>query len=682
MHHSSVTNNWRKGDIDMGITFNSDIFDESVDSGETSAVIQEGKFKDIVGDIVSVGKDIAHDNLHIDTDRIKQDWKKKPTDASDVISNIRTASDATSTVAGSLDAAIGSMKSKYGIDGRSIVARSRNSIKQFPIYITQTTRVTVAHLLGKMFEKVYATFLQAALSQNPYITPEEVNELKFLNRFHTDIRESAQALINEFYQPVDDFDAMMQESVYCEQKLSENCTVRFSVIPSSLVNELVVENARLMNEPVTGIPYLYNEARYLTKSDNDRNTAYGATKRETSTNSETTEVPVKDTWKTNITRVDESELEELAKHRLSDEDLQILKKNLKEIESEIDYANPLPPRPNTTDRDVLDYWRDECQTINDTRNREKETAVRNRRDAETRLRTSIEDVKRDIRNGTFTDESNGPAPMHYRFDPRTNTYYKNVHERNRQEKSTTTKTTTVTKDTPIKIDPPEFLRQSDIKKVNGMDPYMLKATFIVRDPETKSNTEITFVIGVKSVMHLIYAQDLADELYELVTGNVKSLQKVRYKTGEIKWSDYMFNSKGLKADAAKGISYNKRWIATLKELANFNKTNGSLLKKPVEFLAGKVPLPNATLILSQTDVTWLVNKTGIDLSQISNARKLASSLFLIAIAIVDETAGSIRIFFPDRDTDWDVQSLASIDAEVARTDNSNLLKELNKAVNR
>ncbi|MDE6852571.1 MAG: hypothetical protein K2J67_08780, partial [Lachnospiraceae bacterium] len=80
-------------------------------------------------------------------------------------------------------------------------------------------------------------------------------------------------------------------------------------------------------------------------------------------------------------------------------------------------------------------------------------------------------------------------------------------------------------------------------------------------------------------------------------------------------------------------------------------------------------------------ITWLVGKTGIDLSQVSNARKLAKSLFLIAIAIVDPSAGSMRILF-DGDVDWDVQSLASIDAEVAKTDNSNLLRELQKAVNK
>ena len=78
----------------------------------------------------------------------------------------------------------------------------------------------------------------------------------------------------------------------------------------------------------------------------------------------------------------------------------------------------------------------------------------------------------------------------------------------------------------------------------------------------------------------------------------------------------------------------------------------------------------------------MVNETGIDVSDVNIATKLARSLFLIAVVIVDSTAGSMRILFPDSASDWDVQSLASIDAELSKTDNSSLMKELNKMVNK
>jgi hypothetical protein len=57
-------------------------------------------------------------------------------------------------------------------------------------------------------------------------------------------------------------------------------------------------------------------------------------------------------------------------------------------------------------------------------------------------------------------------------------------------------------------------------------------------------------------------------------------------------------------------------------------------------------------------------------------------LFLIAVGIVDSSAGTIKILFPDRSSSWDIQSLAAIDAEVSKTDNSELMKELNKVINK
>ena len=41
--------------------------------------------------------------------------------------------------------------------GRSIIARARNSVLQFPIYITKGVRVTEAQIIAKLFERVYTS---------------------------------------------------------------------------------------------------------------------------------------------------------------------------------------------------------------------------------------------------------------------------------------------------------------------------------------------------------------------------------------------------------------------------------------------------------------------------------------------------------------------------------------------
>ena len=216
-----------------------------------------------------------------------------------------------------------------------------------------------------------------------------------------------------------------------------------------------------------------------------------------------------------------------------------------------------------------------------------------------------------------------------------------------------------------------------------MLPYPIECSFIIRGRRGDLDREVHYIIGIKSVMHLIRVQDLAEDLREIITGNIKSLQKVRYKTGEISFTDYLFNIKGIKKDASKHINYNKRWLNTLKRLGEYEKMKNSFLKGPISAVTGgSAPVPNGTIILSQTDVTTLTNETGIDLSSVANAKRLAKALFLIAVAIVDSSAGTMRVLFPDSDTDWDVQSLSSIDAEISKTDNSQILRELQRMANR
>ncbi len=202
-------------------------------------------------------------------------------------------------------------------------------------------------------------------------------------------------------------------------------------------------------------------------------------------------------------------------------------------------------------------------------------------------------------------------------------------------------------------------------------------------PMISTNRDVKYIIGVKTVLHKILPEDLADDLRELIMGNEKSLQKVRYTTGEISAQDYFFNIKGLKADAAKHINYNKRWLNTLKRLGEYSKLHGSLLKRGVEAITGgHVPLPNGTLILSQPDVTNILDRTGIDISVVSNANRLGKTLFLMAVIIVDSTREEMKVLYVNEDSQWDIQSLASLEVEVNKTDNTGLMKEFNRLVNR
>lgn len=619
----------------------------------------------------------------VDADEVKEIWKTSPKSFKDGVDAVQKTLDSTSGTFLKSDqySKTKDFLKNNKLNTSSIIARSRNSVLQFPLYITQTLRVNEAHIIGKLFERVYATFVQVVLAQNPIISEDEANNLVFLNKFHTNLREAAEIVTNKYYEPIDDMDAIITESTFLRQQLTENCSVEFKVVPPSEIDKnLVLENARLMNEPLAGFMYL----REAIEKEEEK------AKKNVNTSSSTENTSNGTTSRIHRT-LNDNEVREIAidNANLSKDEKAVLNSSLNDLKdmAEVEAGRkPVEPKKHqftdvngkTADQNFAAAYAQYEKDLVDYNNKYDKALkqLKNRHDsAQDKVDKAIQSFKDDIQLGKHKDK--------YSIDSSGRI------ERIDKSNNNTNITKTSTSITPIRdelaqkaVDAPKLLRDADIKKLNGMLPFTIEATFRIRTAE-KLDRDVHFIIGIKTVMHLIRSEDLVEDLPELVTGKIKSLQKVRYKTGEITFKDYFLNLKSIKADALKGIQYGKRWINTLKRLSEYNRANGSLLNKPAKLIArGNVPIPNGTLILAQPDVTMLTNRTGIDLSLISNARRLAKSLFLIAVVIVDSSAGTMRLFFPDRDTDWDVQSLASIDADVAKTDNSSLMRELNKIVNR
>lgn len=541
----------------------------------------------------------------IDTNKIKEVWKDSSKGIYDKakVLNDEGLSKINKRGAEIHDKAAGSANL---VNNSSIIARAKNSVLQFPIYVTQGIRVNEAQIISKMFERVYTTLVQTVLSQNQIIDAHEANNLVFLKQFHTNLQESANILVNKYYEAIDDVDQMMCESVFHKAQITKNLFVEFRVIPTT-DQTLIMENARLCNEPLQGFMYLR----------------------------EALEKDVKNVEKGNVNTKTEERTGEVPEKILSDEEI-------KQIARAMDIKYTHGPEKGKANLDGL-----------------KE-----------RLRANKEGVG--FKGRRVMGRPTGKGGWEY--------YLAAVDGK----KTITSKDSDKVTDKRFRdaIETPKLLKDSDIKKINGLLPYTIEATFRLRTAEGL-DSDIRYIIGIKSIMHLISVKDLSEDLREIITGNVKTLQKVRYKTGEISFKDYFFNIKGLKADAAKHVNYDKRWLNTLKRLGEYNKMNGTLLKNGIQAITGgHVPIPNGTLILSQPEVTKLTNETGIDLSIVSNAKRLAKSLFLIAVVIIDSTAGTMRVLFPDSDATWDVQSLSSIDAELSKTDNSQLMKELNRMVNK
>lgn len=631
------------------------MIDLNVNSGPTNNLFQEG----ILKDSLKAAADI-------DADKIKQDWQN----ASNAVEKLDAVNKGALEKGKDLADEVEKYRSKWSADTSSIIARARNSVLQFPIYITQTIRYNEAHIIGKMFERVYTTLVQTVLSQNPIMDEEEANNLVFLKKFHTNLKEAADVFVNKYYEPIDDIDRMMCESVFYEQKLSENCVVRFSAVPT-VDQDLILENARLMNEPLAGFMYLQEALTEEEKKQTDSTLE---------TSSKTVILSDKDLQDMAVER-DKLKKDVVDLANSSAEDIR------KEVKAELG-DGPSRDKSGSNATEVENHRKKIDQEVQDR--------LRKHEAAKDQLDNSIKQLKDDIKymqddeesldkkvsSGQITDADKKRILELQKSHPYIS--FRNGQYRRQEDMKKKIVKPHEHRETPVNraVDAPRLNKDSEIKKFNGLLPYTMEASFRIR---TKNglDREVKYIIGVKSVLHMFRAQDLAEDLRELITGNIHSLRKVRYKTGELSFKDYFFNIKGLKADAAKNINYNKRWLNTLKRLGEYKKQHGSFMKKPIEAMAGgNVPIPNGTMVLSQPDVDTLTSQTGIDISVVANAKRLARSLFLIAVVIVDDVRGTMNVLFPDSDNEWDVQSLAAIDADLAKTDNSQLMRELNHMVNR
>lgn len=540
---------------------------------------------------------------------------------------------------------------KARVNNKSIVTRAKKSIFNFPIFISQSIRINEAHIISKMFERVYATFVQTVIAQNQRVSEDEFNDLEFLKKIHTnldrDLAESTDipAGYNIYYKPIDFTDECLHDSLYKKIKLTENVSVIFKGIdPRGRHYDLAAMHQRLINEPLKGFSYLSEDVAHKGSRSTERKSGDyldmdGQIK-----------IIAKNTGNVNginlykkFKGADEISAKDAGFGVF--EDLRSMGHDAY-IGSKGNIYYKIGKNKYTNKYDVLTP-----QQLSDI--------------------FSALDDKHSLPGDVLKDR-NGKWMYKGRIETTKDMSYEDPQFGKWGNLSADYGSA------------PKLLRDSDIKKINGMLPYTIEAKIMVKNFKgLAGDSGISIVIGVKSILHIIQPKDLGDDIKDIILGNIKKIQKVRYTTGEITFKDYLFGMTGAKKAAAQTYKGKKKWLSVLKRLGDYSKMYSSALKDPVMALnKGVVPIPNATMVLTSLDVENIKSNSGVDLNKVSVVRILAKQLFLICFVIVDSSAGKMKVLYPESDTDWDVQSLASVETDLAKTDNSELVKELNRVVNR
>jgi hypothetical protein len=217
------------------------------------------------------------------------------------------------------------------------------------------------------------------------------------------------------------------------------------------------------------------------------------------------------------------------------------------------------------------------------------------------------------------------------------------------------------------------LLDRDIKKTNDMVPLGVQVRLVAVNDKKEFVQYMDFVVGVKTIMHVIQTDDMVDNLKRGIENKSLLFKFLRWTTGEISlFKDIILNLDEIKNDTVKNAGKSP-FFGTLQRLKN--KKVGM-----TNFTVPHAIIPNATVVISSYEVDVLQNKYGIDIRKDAMVRMLMNNLFLMAFVIMDEGSGTVSVFY-DGDQTYQTYSIETLERDNAMNSNK-LGKEIGRMISR
>lgn len=206
------------------------------------------------------------------------------------------------------------------------------------------------------------------------------------------------------------------------------------------------------------------------------------------------------------------------------------------------------------------------------------------------------------------------------------------------------------------------LTDGDVKRINDMMPYAVQVRLSVVNSEEEFVQYIDCIIGCKTVLHLIDSQDMIMNLEHTLQNKSGLFRFLRWTTGEISFfKDLLLHMDDLRFDVANENNGKNPLIANLRKLK----------RRKVGFSMSSLPhglVPNATIVVTSYETSYMENKYGIRLHDVLVARKLIDALNLATFIICDDSTGTIDILYAN-DATFQTYALESIEREVSMNSN-------------
>ena len=225
-----------------------------------------------------------------------------------------------------------------------------------------------------------------------------------------------------------------------------------------------------------------------------------------------------------------------------------------------------------------------------------------------------------------------------------------------------------------------FIDGSKINKLNSLTPMMMTVSMNVEDNQGNLHRQMEYVVGVKTHCRIVDS-DILPEVIEYPVKNMNKLtRKAKWRAGEMTFWEYLFKTKAKKQTAVDSRDPRRKWYRRLYELAHEKYSTTSAQIKQMSGKRGIIQkmfiednyglMPNATIILSMQDCYNIKDETGIDILDPKIACKFCDDMFLMCLMVMDVDNDNLKILTPDTHNDFDIQSLDSVQKQVAALDPS------------
>lgn len=552
------------------------------------------------------------------------------------ISNKAASAAETSASVGRLVSDVkGKFSANAGMYGSgSIIGKASKNVFEFPVFVSSNVSVTEATAINSLLEQIYASYLQMAISMDPVVTASDVRRGVVFQNLKTNTTKYLE-YATQFYAQEACHNVIEMDDVICEFDMVTLSDDDYDLIRESLEYAPLAEFAHYFQEASDPDDDDEEEADdWVDSDDEDAGIDYGNPRDYTLGKRKEQRAAAKEEREQ---RKDEREAarEERSKRESAQKLAHNTARNKREEEEHEARMKQMEEREK---RERLQAQRDK-KRLDLAKAKDKRDADRDKRDAQSQALHDMIATKNAAR-----------AKEKHAVD--------------------------------MKVKASQLVDETKIQKMNTMKPLMMTVGVKVMSEKGGTVSDmLDYMVGVKTHCRIIKA-DILPEVAEYPIKEMNRLaRKAKWRAGEIKFLDYLFNRPEKKQAAIDSKDPNKRWYHRLYTLAH-SKGSSAVAKKVSGSYSKAGLIPNVSMIITKSDVDAIKEEKDIDLLKGSTAVRFCKELFLMALIVVDSDTQSVKILLPDVHNDYEIHSMASINKQIETLDTANVVsREVKRLMN-